>query len=1078
MVKIVQISDIHWRGLERHDEYEFVFNELYKQLASIKPDFIINTGDTWHTKLQHITPEGFRMLRNMFLKLAQHAPVINIYGNHDLNLQNKDRHNILWEVVNSVQNEPDIHPVVLLEKTEKVGVYTEQGQKVWLYPFSVTDTKNWDELHQSFLKEGLSDDIRIALFHGSVLNSTLQNGYKLKEAELDEENFLYDFPFVMLGDIHKRQFLAYRRDGNKEIKPYAAYAGSIVQQDFGETYNEHGFLIWEINNEFDWNITEMDITNPFQMHSLPWNGVEKTLEDIKSLMEKHDLDTRASFRVQHGGIIFSNEVKELKELSYKQIGLLNDNLAFAYSKNIEDEIIYKNSLELKPNITVKSNIDLLYDYLEKAPVLKSLLRVEDYPFVEQAVEKIEKIIQINEKANAGRFVWKVKKLWFDNLYHYGEGNFVDFSTLSGTVGIFGPNRIGKSAMLGAVCYALFNSTDRGSIKDFYVVNENKQYCRAKVHFELNGEDYFVERITTKKPKDETTNSKVNFYKLSKDGVQESLNGGDRNDTDKRIRSIIGTFDDFKNTSLAAQNSLLSFIEKGNTECKKALSRYFNIDAYLALGNEALEDKKKYTERVADRTENSWAEEKNKILTELEIKRLDVLSKEQKLLALNEQLKTLNNELENLSVAEVNKFNLNNQLIAKASNDIQECKEAIEQCVLTLAANIPVVESKQSVIASMQQLTKEYQEALSKFEKTKKEVDSLEKEKAQQVKKLKLLDEIPCGDQFPHCSFIHDSFEAKERLPKLEELIAHANSALVASKAALEALDSDMEARLRSENRLLEAANNAVSKAMNSKAIYEKKLAKEQETLDNLILSQQDILNSGVNLNIDDKIKELSSQIKDINSEISNVRAQIMSGNHDVKEIEKVLNVWEEKYKDFSINLQKLRVMTVIAEAFSKNGIPAQILRDYMDSVNFFAGLVTKDTDFDVRVRIDSDSNSLDIDYVYGGKKRPIETCSGAEKTFAALAIRVALIQCNSIPISNALFLDECFGALDEAMIVIAQQLLTSLETYFETIFIISHESYLKEMIINKIEVVKTDSGHSEIISGELISPDWSEKFIN
>ena len=122
MIRIVQISDLHWRGLERHDEYQHVFNKLYKKLEELKPDIIINTGDTWHTKLQHITPEGFRRLRCMFVDLAKFAPVFNIYGNHDLNLQNKDRHNILWEVINSVKNEPDIFPIVLLEDSVKIKI--------------------------------------------------------------------------------------------------------------------------------------------------------------------------------------------------------------------------------------------------------------------------------------------------------------------------------------------------------------------------------------------------------------------------------------------------------------------------------------------------------------------------------------------------------------------------------------------------------------------------------------------------------------------------------------------------------------------------------------------------------------------------------------------------------------------------------------------------------------------------------------------------------------------------------------------------------------------------------------------
>lgn len=98
-LKICHISDIHWRGLERHNEYRFVLDKLYDLLEVTHVDLIINTGDTWHTKLQHITPEAISAMRNMFAALRTHAPVISIYGNHDLNLQNRERYNIIKEKI-------------------------------------------------------------------------------------------------------------------------------------------------------------------------------------------------------------------------------------------------------------------------------------------------------------------------------------------------------------------------------------------------------------------------------------------------------------------------------------------------------------------------------------------------------------------------------------------------------------------------------------------------------------------------------------------------------------------------------------------------------------------------------------------------------------------------------------------------------------------------------------------------------------------------------------------------------------------------------------------------------------------
>jgi predicted MPP superfamily phosphohydrolase len=46
MTKICQISDIHWRGITRHEEYTNIFNDLFTKLKEeIKPDYIIGTGD-------------------------------------------------------------------------------------------------------------------------------------------------------------------------------------------------------------------------------------------------------------------------------------------------------------------------------------------------------------------------------------------------------------------------------------------------------------------------------------------------------------------------------------------------------------------------------------------------------------------------------------------------------------------------------------------------------------------------------------------------------------------------------------------------------------------------------------------------------------------------------------------------------------------------------------------------------------------------------------------------------------------------------------------------------------------------
>ncbi len=81
-MKIAHVSDIHIRNFKYHDVYNKVFDELYEKLRELKPDIIINTGDTAHTKLQ-LSPAYFDMTAKFFTNLAEIAPLHIIIGNHE-----------------------------------------------------------------------------------------------------------------------------------------------------------------------------------------------------------------------------------------------------------------------------------------------------------------------------------------------------------------------------------------------------------------------------------------------------------------------------------------------------------------------------------------------------------------------------------------------------------------------------------------------------------------------------------------------------------------------------------------------------------------------------------------------------------------------------------------------------------------------------------------------------------------------------------------------------------------------------------------------------------------------------------
>ena len=80
--------------------------------------------------------------------------------------------------------------------------------------------------------------------------------------------------------------------------------------------------------------------------------------------------------------------------------------------------------------------------------------------------------------------------------------------------------------------------------------------------------------------------------------------------------------------------------------------------------------------------------------------------------------------------------------------------------------------------------------------------------------------------------------------------------------------------------------------------------------------------------------------------------------------------------------------------------------------------------------------------------------SGAEKTIAALAIRLALISITNLPKSELFILDEPATALDQEHMEGFIRLLDMIKSQFKTVLIISHLEVLKDAVDMTIDIEK------------------------
>ena len=447
-MKFAHISDTHIKNLKYHYEYRVIFEQLYEKLREEGVDYIVHCGDIAHTKTQ-ISPEYVDMCSQFFENLADIAPTYAILGNHDGNLKNSSRQDALSPIVNALDN-PNLH---LLKNSGE----TLLGKEFCLNVLSVFDRDNWQ-------KPTDPGKINIALYHGSISKCRTDTNWTMTFGE-DEISIFDDFDFAMLGDIHRRQYL----DGVGRIW----YCGSTVQQNHGET-NDKGILIWDIQSKDDWDVEPVVFKNP-----KPFITLELT---PKGRMPKGaNVPKGARLRLVSHNNLPLNIMKRAIDIAkhrFKPEVVTFLNRAAGERGNVSD---ITDTLKTENLRDINIQEELMDEYLKDFQVDSSTMEK-----VYELNRKYKKVVEDNDDISRN-INWKLKSFKWDNLFNYGQGNTIDFKKLNGIVGIFGKNFSGKSSIIDAALFTMFNSTSKNERKNLNVINQNKPTASGKVVINVGNE---------------------------------------------------------------------------------------------------------------------------------------------------------------------------------------------------------------------------------------------------------------------------------------------------------------------------------------------------------------------------------------------------------------------------------------------------------------------------------------------------------------------------------------------------------------------------------------------------------------
>jgi len=1032
---IHHISDIQIRNLNRHKEYEQVFNGLYEEVKKNPKNAVAYIGgDIAHSKTE-MSPELIDQLSRLFKNLADICPTIIIAGNHDCNLNNLNRMDCLTPIVENL-NHPNLHYL------KRTGVYT----------FADTDFVVWDvwdkESDYIKAKDIPGDNTKVVLFHGTVDRSETDLGFKLPSKV--KMSMFKGYDFGLLGDIHKRQHL------NKEET--ISYCGSLVQQNHGEDIGK-GYLLWDVparKSEY------IEIHNDYGYYTIDIDNGK--LPDLSDLPNKPRVRVRVS----------NTKPAQLKRLMTKirKMAKIQESVVTRVDGLSTDKIRNK-------KINIGDVADVGYQYKLISEYLNSNYMVDDDTMI-----KIKKVLtdlnSVVPEADIQRNVsWKLKKFEFSNLFSYGEDNVVDFTKLNGVVGLFAPNASGKSALLDALCFNLFDMSSR-TFKADNIINKAKSTLHCKVNFEIDGMDYFIEKKGKINLRTGHVKVDIEFWMIDETGEKLSLNGDQRRTTQNNIKRVIGNYEDFILTSMSSQNNSTVFIDKTQKERKELLSQFMGLKIFDTLWQQASEDIKEVNTLLKDFKKADYDSELANITDELillEAKETDFKTDET---GLKKQAKSV---LDNIK---------NQTLRLKPVDDTLRPIDTLEKehsKLTTLSDNVKLKLDEYMVEQyDFEKATQEIENKIAiyqtdgvdekyfELEKLEQEIDlfQIEVDKLRadvrvKLDKIEKLGNLTHDEDCKHCMsnpFTLDAIQTKENLDK-DKLLAQQ---YLQKKQLMED-----EIQTRFKVRAFKKDLDTLSDQLNEKGRYHDNITsnitlikeKQKNIIAQFSLITSDITKSKAqeqnvvfNSQVESEIDKLQTNNDDLDYQLDMVAKKLTTLHGDIQ----VLKTKETQINDNINKVEELedshQAYQYLLEAIKRDGVPYDLISKSLPTVEGAVNdILAQIVDFSIVFNMDG--KQIDTHIVYDDDRVwPLELSSGMERFVSSLAIRVGLMNVSNLPRSNFLAIDEGWGTMDSENLNSVSQLFQYLKSQFQFTMVVSHIETMRDFVDTLLEIKKVDGSSS------------------
>jgi DNA repair exonuclease SbcCD ATPase subunit len=719
--------------------------------------------------------------------------------------------------------------------------------------------------------------------------------------------------------------------------------------------------------------------------------------------------------------------------------------------------------KVKTTEDIQQTIDVSVNIMDKnyqKELIKSLLESKGQEQFLDQVMAIDGMVENRMAANEVEVTpfkkWYIKKIEFSNFLSYGENQVIDFDKCEGITVVESdpPNFGGKTVLTVDLLLFLFFNTTTKTQKAEEIFNrftdKNKVSVRGDIL--IDGEEYIIARqIERKMSKAGEWNVKteLEFFRKLPDGQLQNFTGEQRRETEAFMKKSIGTMDDFLMTILTTASNLEDLLESKPTARGQVLSRFLGLEFLKKKEETGKEIYSEFSKGMMSNVYNTETLKQDNETSTTEIGRL------------KEEIKTATDSIEEVDNSLKKGQEYKDGLLNSKHSDLSQELIILDPVKLQGDINSHVLNSKtiQGQINDIKIVEPsgfyhedKHDEVKDKLTNTKIELGSANN-KVSEIESLvkKFGDGIECE----HCGIkLMDAAITKKKIGELDEWKEKVNSL----NNQINELDKEEKSFVQLKKEFDDYERNKLIKEKHEVSLESNELKlealrlklKRYEEVQDKIKQNNDIDAKLIKANL--RIDELISQkrgyekIQSTNqNQIENLLARIEKNNGII------LKIAEE--------FEKEKIYKIYNEIYGKNGISKIIMKTMMPVINAELQRLLQDSClFNLEIRI-NDKNEVEFIMIDNstGIERPITSGSGYEKTVGALAIRAVLSKVCSLPKPQLSVYDEVWGKVANDNLDLVGEFFDKLKTYFEKIFVISHNPLISNWANTVVKITKTDN---------------------